>query len=195
MLFVLKKGLRQAILEEGTVEVKATVEQTIQRLEEMELTAASGDTHPLPMCCICDRKGRICVTRYSASRGLTDDMAYADDLSFRLQGQVYSEEGRTLVHYQVVHSRGTRLGMTILLGLFAALAVTALALVAFSLFSGARITTVKDKEFLLAVGMGLLSLLVTLLTRRGHRVPPNAPPPQLKAFFLRRLEAVERWEE
>lgn len=116
-------------------------------------------------------------------------------LCYYLQGQLYSEEGRTKAYYRVVYGKGNRLWTSILFVLLAMLAAVFAVLAGYSLASGATISTAEDAKFMLTAGLLVIAFVGLLVSRRGHKRPKGSPPPELKAFFLARLQAVERWEE
>lgn len=190
---MIKRWFYQEILSENTVELKTGVADTVRRLDELELTPHRGTGGPAALYCVCDGKGRIYAgwERRRASKEIRPvDLAAAQCY---LQGQVYSEEGRTKVYYRVVYDKGRRAWLYVSVALMALFAAIGVVLAGYALLSGAKVSTYEDGEFLALVGVAVAVTLASLFGVR-KTVKPTAAPPELEAFLLERLDAVENWD-
>ena len=191
----IKTWFFQQVLEEGTVEVDASVADTIRRLDELELTPSSTDRESGSLYCVCNSKGRIMLGRESRRADTDYRLAQkgASTLHY-LQGQVYEEAGRTRVYYRVVFDKGRRAYMYLAVAGLALVAAVGGVLAGYSLLSGAKVSTHEDVKFLALVGFAIL-LTLSLLFGKKKKLSPTEAPPQLKEFLLARLQAVERWND
>lgn len=175
------------IIDKQIIEVRETREKTIERLIEQRGRCRESDSQGTPLGFTCTEDGELAVYNAVSRRSCNRDRMYS------VRGEVFSENGKTKVAIYTVHRRPARWGKWVTL--FAALIIWGWYILQ-ALFSPPEADTSVLTRYILVGSLVTVGIIIAAFSTNKKEEQFRAQDIEImKNEVIRRIEAVERWDE
>ncbi len=175
------------IIDKQIIEVRETREKTIERLIEQRGMCRESDSQGTPLGFTCTEDGELAVYNAVSRRSGNRDRMYS------VRGEVFSENGKTKVAIYTLHHRSARWGKWITL--FSALIVWAFYILRALFWEPEVDTSVMTRYILVGSFVMVGIIIIAFSTNKKEGQYKTQDIDIMKNEIIKRIEAVERWDD
>lgn len=179
----MKSTFLNEIIDQTSIEVKATRQQTIDRLMALSGFLRDKDSNDSCLLFDCDKKGRISIDYPHRRR-------QADFRIYYVEGEVTEKDGRTVVNIYSIHSRFTSFLM-----MFFAVAVALMLAITVYITTATKGNILPGGEELLTLALGSLLVFWEIACVARQKKNKARDLELMKKAVTDRITAVERWDD
>ncbi len=186
----MKPRKNKEIMDQFTIEVKESVPETIRKLQELSGPCLERDGNGYMLAFLCNKKGKFRVDDFDSDMRhygyhrlvLSDRVAY-------VEGYVTCENGKTVVHGQCVFNHSKNIYRV------AMLTLSVIALVLYSVLALLNAFPFSFFHFLMYLGFVVLTVAYEISKSNNESYNRVADLEIMKEEAIRRIRAVDRWDE
>lgn len=175
------------IIDKQVIDVRETREKTIERLMAQRGRCRESDSQGTPLGFACTEEGEFAIYNSVSRRSGNRVRMYS------VCGEVFSENGKTKVAIYAVHHRPARRGKWVTL--FATLIIWGWSVLQ-ALFSPPEADTSVLTRYILVGSLVMVGIIIiAFTTNRKEEQFRTRDIEIMKNEVIKRIEAVERWDE